>query len=194
MLLNRVVVSLLLALSPMAMADSLDVHMNNTSAQFKLGMSASGIGDGDAELQSRLFFNDASDMLLDAGVFARGASGGGEEGAAGPIAGGGLRVVYSKLDNLGTTYTLACIALGGEFGFALPSSIPISIIGKYLLSPKILSFADAERYNEYGVRLELAASQQAKIYLGFRQIGFGAKNAGSLVLDTGTHIGLVVSW
>ena len=193
MLLNRVFASFLLAISPMAMADSLDVHMNNTSAQFKLGMSASGIGDGNAELQSRLFFNDTNDILLDAGVFARG-PGGGEEGAAGPIAGGGLKVVYSKLDHAGTSYTLACIALGGEFGFALPSSIPISLIGKYILSPKILSFADAERYNEYGVRLELAASQQAKIYLGFRQIGFGAKNAGSLILDTGTHIGLVVSW
>jgi hypothetical protein len=167
--------------------------MNNTSAQIKAGISASGIGDGNAELQARVLYNDTNDILADAGVFARG-PGGGEEGEAGPIAGGGLKVLAATLHQPGATYNLACITLGGEFGYALPSSMPIAVVGEYLASPKILSFSDAERFNQYGVRLELAASPKAKIYLGYREVGFGIKNAGSVIFDKGTHVGLFVAF
>jgi hypothetical protein len=193
MLLHRVLAPVLLAISPLALADSVDINMNNTSAQIKAGISASGIGDGNAELQARVLYNDTNDILADAGVFARG-PGGGEEGEAGPIAGGGLKVLAATLHQPGATYNLACITLGGEFGYALPSSMPIAVVGEYLASPKILSFSDAERFNQYGVRLELAASPKAKIYLGYREVGFGIKNAGSVIFDKGTHVGLFVAF
>ena len=89
MSLLRTFAALALFASPQAHADFVDIDMNNTSAQFKVGMSASGIGDGNAELQSRLLYNDNSDLLLDAGLMVKG-PGGGEEGEAGMIAGGGV--------------------------------------------------------------------------------------------------------
>jgi hypothetical protein len=193
MSLLRTFASLALFISPAAYADFVDINMNNTSAQFKAGMSASGIGDGNAELQSRLLYNDNSDLLVDAGLMVKG-PGGGEEGEAGMIAGGGLKAVAGTLHQPTATHNLLCIAIGGEFGYALPTAIPFAVIGEYLGSPKILSFADTERFNQYGVRLELAASPQAKIYMGYREVGFGIKNTGSVVFDMGTHVGLTVTF
>ncbi len=190
---TRIVIPLLLAFSAPTRADSFDVNMNNTAAQFKLGMSASGIGDGNAELQTRLLYNDNSDLLADAGLMVKG-PGGGEEGAAGLIAGGGIKVLTGTLHQPTATHNLLCIALGGEVGFALPTAVPLALIGEYLGSPKILSFSDSERFNQYGLRLEVSASAQAKIYFGYREIGVGIKDAGSFTLDKGSHVGMSVAW
>lgn len=191
--------ALLLVASLHAHADSFDVNMNNTTAQFKAGVSASGLGEGNAEIQGRLLYNDNSDLLADVGPVVQGAGGGGGggeggEAAPGVIAGGGVRLLAANSHQPAATYTLFCLSLGAEFGFALPTSVPMAIIGDYATSPKILSFADAERYNQYGIRLEFGASQKAKIYFGYREVGFGVKNFGSLVFDKGTHVGLSVAF
>ncbi len=191
--------ALLLIVSLQAHADSFDVNMNNTSAQFKAGISASGLGDGNAEIQGRLLYNDSGDQLIDVGPVVQGpggGGGGGEDGggAAGKIAGGGLRFLVANSHQPGTTYTLMCLCLGAEFGFALPTSVPLAVIADYAAAPKILAFADAERYNQYGIRLEFGASQNAKIYFGYREVGFGVKNFGSIILDKGSHVGLAVAF
>lgn len=188
--------ALLIIVSLQAHADSLDINMNNTSAQFKAGISASGLGEGNAEIQGRLLYNDSGDQLVDVGPVVQGPGGGGEDGggAPGTIAGGGLRFLVANSHQPGATYTLACLTLGAEFGFALPTSVPLAIIADYAGSPKILSFADAERYNQYGIRLEFGASQKAKIYFGYREVGFGVKNFGSIILDKGSHVGLSIAF
>lgn len=191
---SRVVALLLLMFSPLAQADSVDVNMNNTSAQFKLGLSASDIGDGNAELQGGVLYNDNNNLLAEAGLMAKGPEGGGEEGGAGPIGGGGLKVVAGTLQQPGVTHNLLDIALGVELGYALPSTVPIAVVGHYFGSLKILSFADTERFSQHGVRLEVGASPKAKIYFGYREISFGIKGVSSLIFDMGTHVGMSISF
>jgi hypothetical protein len=55
-----------------------------------------------------------------------------------------------------------------------------------------MSFADAERFNQFGARVEVEVSPQANVYFGYREIGFGIKNGGSQTLDSGTHLGVLV--
>lgn len=191
MLLSRVFLALLLLLTgSLALADSIDINLNNSAAQLKYNASASGIGDGNAEIQGGVLLNDTNDMLSEVGLMIL--SPGGEEG--GLSAGGGLKGVYAKQTQNGTTNNFAVIAVGAHVDYTLPGTTPISLVGEYFGSPKIISFADAERFNQYGIRLELAASPQAKIYLGYREIGFGIKATGSIIFDMGTHVGMVISF
>lgn len=183
-------VALLTASTPL-FADALDINMNNSAVQLRFDTSA-GIGEGPAKLRGGLLLNDSNNLLAEAGVAASGS--GGEEGGAGPVAGGGLKTVFGTVQQNGVTSTVAGIAIGLEGGYRLPSEIPVSLVGEYLFSLKIISFLDSERFSQFGMRIEIAGSPQAKIYVGYREISFGIKDAGSAVLDSGMHIGMNIAF
>lgn len=194
MLAGRVLVVFMLACSPAAFADSFDVNMNNTAVQVKYGASASDIGDGNAEFQGRFLYNDAGNRLADVGLKVKG-GGSGEEGP-GLIAGGGVKGLYGAINQgVGVpAISVSCIAVNAELGVSLPSTIPISLIGEYSVATKIMSFADAERYDEFVLRVEAVITPQAKIYYGYREIGFGIKNVGSVLFDSGTYAGMTLTF
>jgi hypothetical protein len=193
MLLSRFLAVTLLVLSPAVFADSLDINMNNNAAAFKFGSSASDIIQGDSELQAGALYNDVNNLFFDAGVMVKG---GGEDNAPGISAGVGAKVVYGTMPGTKATNNNsingAGIAVGGTLTLAFPTESRVAIVGEYYASPKIMAFADAERFNQFGARLEVGVSPQASVYLGYREIGFGVKSYGSVVLDRGTHIGVHV--
>lgn len=193
MLSRCVVVVCLLLLSRAAIADSFDINMNNNSAQIKFGTSAGGLGDGNAEPQVGVLYNDQNNILAEAGIKAKG-GGGGEEGAPGLIAGGWGGVVLGSVHQGGITSTVSCIAIGPEIGVALPTAVPIALVAEYRAALKIMSFFDSERLTQLGVRLEVASSPNAKIYFGYREISFGIKGAGSATLDMGTYMGVTATF
>lgn len=172
---------------------SFDVNLNNNAAQFQFSASAGELAEG-ADLHAGLLYNDVNNVFLDAGLLAKGPDSGGEEG--GPILAVGAKAVYGMVHEKlrpGTVDNGAAIAVGGEFGFAVPEA-PVAVVLEYYGSPKIMTFADAERFSQYSLRLEVTASPQAKIYLAYREIGFGIKQVGSLVIDSGAVIGLKASF
>lgn len=190
MLLSRVIAVTLLVLSPTVLADSLDISMNDTSAQFKYGASASDFVEGDSEIQTGLLYNDNSNLFFEAGLAVKG---GGEENAPGISVGVGAKAVLGTIPSTATAQSVngSAIAVGGALTLALPTESRVAFVGEYFASPKIMSFADAVRFNQIGVRLEVGVSPQASVYLGYREIGFGVKTApGSVVLDKGTHLGV----
>lgn len=175
-----------------------EVNLNNNAAQFRFSAPAGEAAEG-ADLHVGLLYNDASNVFIDGGLLAKGPDSGGEEG--GPIIAAGAKFVYGSLHPAtrlptipaGTTDTGSAIAVGGEIGFAVPEA-PVAVIGEFYGSPKIMTFADAERFSQYSLRLEVTASPQAKVYIAYREIGFGIKQHGSIVLDSGAVIGLKASF
>lgn len=191
MFLNRVFAVSLLIASPAVFADSLDVNLNNNAAAFKFNSSASDFIEGNSEIYGGLAYNDRNNMFFDAGLIVKG----GEEDSPGLSIGVGVKGVFGVIHptNLpNTTDTGSALAVGGEAVFALPTPTRIAVVGSYYASPKIMSFADAERFNQFGVRVEVEVSPQANVYFGYREIGFGIKNNGSQTLDSGTHLGVLV--
>lgn len=191
MFLNRVLAVSLLIASPAVLADSLDVNLNNNAAAFKFNSSASDFIEGNSEIYGGLAYNDKNNMFFDAGLIVKG----GEEDSPGLSIGVGVKAVFGIIhpDNFpNTTNTGSALAVGGQAVFALPTPTRIAVVADYYASPKIMSFADAERFNQFGARVEVEVSPQANVYFGYREIGFGIKNGGSQTLDSGTHLGVLV--
>lgn len=187
---SKILVISLSLLSPAVFAGSVDINLNNTAMQFQSGASASDFIEGNSELHAGLLFNDLNNIFVDAGLIVRG--GGEEEAASGPITAAGVKAVFGSIHRVASTTidTGSAIAVGGEFGYAFPTVTPVALVVEYFFSTKIMTFVDAERFNQFGLRLELMGSPQAKVYLGYREIGFGLKSGGSTTLDSGTVLGV----
>lgn len=190
MLMSKILIVSLLVFSQAAFAGGADINLNNNAAQFQFSSSASDFIEGNSELHAGLLYNDLNNIFVDAGLAVRG--GGEEEVASGPIAAAGIKGVFGSVHRVASTAigTGSAIAVGGEFGYVFPTAAPVTLVAEYFFSTKILTFADAERFNQFGLRLELMGSPQAKVYLGYREIGFGIKSAGSVTLDSGTVLGV----
>lgn len=194
MLPSRILAISLLTLSSAAFADSINVNLNNNAAQFQFNSSASDFIEGNSELHGGILYNDTNNLFFDAGILVKG---GGEEASPGASVNVGVKGVFGSIHPPATpnsTNTVSAIGVGGELVFALPTPTRVAVVGEYYASPKIMSFGDAERYNQFGVRLEFEASPQANVYVGYREIGFGIKGGGSQTLDKGTVFGVVASF
>jgi hypothetical protein len=202
MLVNRLCVVSLLFISPVAFADSLNINLNNNAAQFQFNSSASDFIEGNSELHAGVLYNDTNNIFIDAGLMVRG--GGEEEGAPGLSVGVGVKGVFGTIQPQpgivgASASTVSGVGVGGEVTFVLPTTTRVAFVAEYFASPKIMSFADAQRFNQFGVRVEAEVSPQARVYVGYREIGFGVRNtvagaSGSLMLDSGTHLGVIVSF
>jgi hypothetical protein len=193
MLLNRVLAIALLAFSPAVFADALDINLNNSAAQFKFSSSASDLIGANGDLTGGLLYNDKQSLFLEAGLMVKG---GGEDNAPGVgVAVGAKGVLGTVSSSAATNYKSingSAIAVGGEISVVFPTSSRVAIVGEYFAAPKITSFSDASRFNQFGARFEVDVSPQARVYLGYREIGFGVDTIGSVTVDKGTSIGVII--
>lgn len=203
MFLSRILAVSLLVLSSAAFADSIDVNLNNNAAAFRFNSSASDFIEGNSELTVGLLYNDANNKFVDAGLIVKGGSE--EEGAPGLSVGVGVKGVFGSnyrivryataaAPEVTTTDALSAIAVGGAAALGLPTATPVAFVVEYYASPKIMSFADSERFDQFGLRLEVGVSPQARIYVGYREIGFGIKSGGSAELDKSSFVGVAASF
>jgi hypothetical protein len=191
MLLNRVLAIALLAFSPAVFADAIDINLNNNAAQFKFSSSASDLVGANGDLTSGVLYNDKNNLFFEAGLLVKG---GGESDAPGVGVAVGAKGVFGTISSTSTTKSIngSAIAVGGEISVVFPTSSRVAIVGEYFAAPKITSFADASRFNQFGARFEVDVSPQAKVYLNYREIGFGVDTIGGVTLDKGTSIGVII--
>ncbi len=194
MSLSRILAVSMLCASPAVLADSLDVNLNNNAAQFQFNMSASDFIEGNSELHGGVLYNDTNNNFIDAGLLVKGGEDSDSAGVSLAVGAKGVLGVIHPAGLPNTTYTGSAIGVGGVLTLGLPTPTRVALVGEYFASPKIMSFADAERFNQFGARVEIEASPQASVYIGYREIGFGVKNGGSQTLDKGTIVGVVMSF
>jgi hypothetical protein len=166
-------------------ASDFEAALSRETAQFTLRSDSSMIGWGGADLAVGLFFNDDSDIILDASLMQmRQAS---EEN---PLTFGvGVKGYLGQIDN--TDESVFALAIGGEVRYTIPGTMPMAIYGRAFYAPEITSFSDAENVLDYSIGFQIEVLPQTIAFVGLRHFEIETKDAGDYNLDDDNiHIGV----
>jgi len=175
-----------------AMADMLDVNLNNNAAQFQFSTANSVNSQGKADIHAGLYYNNNKSLLVNAGIMVNN----GLETAPGTIVGVGMEAVAANLkDNPGITSNATALALDALLRYSPPSASHVGIAGELHYAPRILTFGDAERYTQAMIRVEYELAPSSVIYAGYRRTSFGIKNSVPAdELDSGLYVGFKIAF
>ncbi len=189
---RRVITVLLLIASPLAFADALDISLNNNAAAFRYNTPASALVQGNSDFTVGLLYNDSMNTLADAGLLVKG-----DEGdASGLVLSVGSKVLVGMIKNYSTsTLNVSAIVIGGELSYSLPAIKQLSVAFYYFAGPKITTFGDANRANQWGLHMDYEVSPGTKVYVEYRETNFGVTSTGETAkLDGGTYLGVKLSF
>jgi hypothetical protein len=192
MLLRQIVALSLLTLSTTAMADTVDINLRDSSAQFQYISSMGRDALGKTQFHAGILYDNTNNMLGDFGLLVKDELGGNAPGFSVGIGIKGLVARVSR--NNSTVSNVSALALGAMIRYSPPMSPRLGIVGQAYLSPNILTFGDADRYIETEARLEYEVIPQAAAYLGYRNIQFGFNSGSNATLDEGAFIGVRMSF
>lgn len=182
MLLRRILALSLFAVSTTTLADAIDINLRDSSAQLRYGASMGRDTLGKSEIHLGFLYTNKNELLGELGILVKDEVG---NGASGLSAGVGIKGLMTGTKGIDAK----ALALGGQVRFSPLSDTRFGIIGLVYLSPNIITFGDAERFIETGVRLDYEIIPQATAYLGYRKIKFGLKTGTDATLDEGIHVG-----
>lgn len=188
MSLRRIVALSLLTFGTTAMADTIDLNLRNSSAQFQYSTSMGRDALGKTELHLGVLYADKSNMLGDLGILVKD-----EVGSSVPGFSVGVGIKGLLAHTQGTNES--ALALGGMIRYSPPGLSRMGIVGQLYFSPNITTFGDANRFIETGVRVEYEVIPNAAAYLGYRNIRFNLNNtARYATLDEGVFVGVRMSF
>ena len=186
---TRALSLLLFFTSPLALADAFDISLNNNAIAASYSLSAAALIQGNSDVNAGILYNDSMNSLADIGLLVKGDDG---EGAAMTL-GVGAKALVGMIKNYipGTTQNVGAIVIGGELGFAFPAAKQLSAGFYYFAGPKITTFGDANRANDWGLHLDYEVSPGTKVYIEDREVNFGIISTGqTATLDSGTYMGV----
>lgn len=188
MSLRHVVTLSLFAMSTTALADALDVNLRDNSAQFqyRAAMGTATLGKSEMHL-GYLYTSKSNNSFADLGILVKDEV---TSDAPGLTVGFGMKGLIARVN----TNNASAIALGGLVRYALPAAPRVGLVASAYWSPNILTFGDADRSIETGMRVEYEVIPQAAAYVGYRKIRFGMKNSSDATLEEGAHIGVRLSF
>jgi hypothetical protein len=192
MMFRRIVSVFLLIASPAAFADALDISLNNNAAAFSFSTTAGALIQGNSDIHVGMLYNESMNTLVDAGLLVKG-----DEGdASGLSLSVGAKVLVGMIKNYSTqTENVAAIVIGGELAYVFPEAKQLSAAFHYFAGPKITSFGDANRANQWGLSLNYEVGQGTKVYVEYREANFGITTTGqTATLDSGTYLGVKLSF
>jgi hypothetical protein len=172
----------LLALSPAAAANSLDLNINNDALRItgSFDLSNNLVADGS------WFHHQDNGNVLGAGLHVTGAATGGRD----PVrAGLGGRLLWVDSSVAGKDDGVV-LPIGGFVQYTLPEYNRFFLGGSLYYAPDVLSFSDTKKYLEYNAWGGYSVLRQGQIYLGLRKISADFKRSPSVTFDTGLHFGL----
>lgn len=191
MLLRYLVAFSMLTASTAVLADALEVNLNNNTAQFEYGTASGPGAQGKADLHAGFLYNNARSFLVNAGIMVVNS----QERAPGFSLGIGMEGLAAIIkDNPLPSSNATAVALDGLVRYSPPTSSQLGFVGDLHYAPHILTFGDAVRYTQAGVRVEYELAPQTLVYVGYRRITFGIKNAPAVVVDNGALIGFKVAF
>ena len=187
MFLSRILALSLLAFITAALADTFDLNLNDSSVQLQYGASMGKDTLGRSELHLGYLYNNDKNSFLELGFRVKDELG---SNAPGVTVGFGLKGLYARSQN----YNASAMAIGGLVRYAPFKNTRFGIGGQVYLSPNIVTFGDADRYIETGVKLDYEVIPQAVVYLGYRKIEFKLSSDTDATFDEGAVIGLSMSF
>ncbi len=188
-MLRKIFAISLMSVASIAAADTLDIGLSNTTAQFKYGV-ASGLA-GKSEVYAELMYNDKNSVIGGAGLLVAND----EMKVPGLTIGIGAKAIVATIKDAPGRTNSSAIALGAQVRYELPVERRVAFGGEAYFAPTIITFGDADRYQQYGARAEFSISPQLQVYAGYRKTWFVVKGSGSQsVLINGPHVGVQLSF
>ncbi len=190
MKLIKILAACALLASGTAMADMLDVNLNNNTAQFQYSTAGGPNDQGRANIHGGVLYNNANSILGNVGILVNNNL----ESAPGFSVGVGMEGVIAVIKDVQPNrYTASAVALDALLRYAVPAT-HVAFVGEVHYAPKILSFGDTVRYSQNVVRVEYELAPSTAVYLGYRQTTFGLKNTRAADLDHGVHVGFKMAF
>ena len=185
-------ISIMAACNTTALADTVDINLRDTSAQFQYISSLGRDPLGKTKFHVGVLYRNRNNMLGDFGLVVQDELG---DNVPGFSVGVGIKGVVAKVSG-DTPFVnrTSAMALGGLVRYSPPATQRLGVVGEIYLSPNIVTFGDANRYVESNVRAEYEVIPQAVAYVGYRRIEFGINNRPNEILDEGVNIGVRISF
>lgn len=187
-MLRSLITIFLLVVSPMAFSGALDLSVSNNAAALQYDSSNAGESKAGSNFQVGMLYNESSmNSLADAGLMVKG------EENTGFVLAVGAKALFGVIKNYvpGTTLDATAITIGGEVKYIVPADKQLSAAIYYFGSSQVVTFGDANRADQWGLRLNYEVSQGTKIYVEYREADFGIKSTGqTAVLDNGAYVGV----
>jgi predicted porin len=178
----------------LAIADALDISLNNNAAAFKYSVAAGALIQGNSDFNFGLLYNDSMSTLAEAGLMVKGDDGGDSPGLTLAV---GAKALFAMIKNYqpGNTQNAAAIVIGGELAYAFPAVKQLSAGFYYFAGPKITTFGDANRANQWGLHADYEVAPGTKAYIEYREVNFGITSTGQTATpDNGTYLGVKLSF
>jgi hypothetical protein len=171
----------------------LNVGTHDAAAQFTGGLGVGvGVASAGGQYEVGGLFHSGSDSATDYKDGFVGLGVNGDVGLRGAKlrASVGLRGLY--LD--GHDASGEAVGLGGRLDLQVPpiDRVVWSVYGHY--APNVLSFGDADAYQEFGVAVGYQLLHVATLYAGYRNVAVDFKNSGLQTVDNGLHGGFQLSF
>lgn len=172
----------LLALSPAALANGVDLNINNDAVRVTVDFELSN----NIVLDGSWLYHQDNGNVLGAGLHATGAVTGGRD----PIRGGlGARLLYVDSDTAGKGSGVV-LPIGGFVQYTVPEYNRFFLGASLYYAPDVLSFDDTTDYLEYNAWAGYSLLRNGQVYLGVRKVSSDFKRSPSVTFDTGLHVGM----
>ena len=205
---RRLAAAAILLVAPVVTwAGALDLSLGSETANLvyifnndPLNRNNTPTGDGGSELGVGVFFNEDGANLFHATLLARGyrqsASSQYQISAGVKLLGGNVTVENALGSGQDDDETVGALALGFQAGLLLLSGDynPVDLTFEGFYAPSITSFADAERYGEISVKLQVEIITRARAYIGYRSIRVDTNDFDDINVDRNALVGLNISF
>lgn len=188
-MLKSVMILGLSLISSLAMADALDINLNDKAAQVTYSKAAGGNFQGDAAWHVGALYNDTKSNYFDAGLLVKGE----ENSIPGLTLGLGAKALLANINTpaTGNKNVASALVIGVEVGYALPSVKKVNIVADLYGSLKIVTFNDADRVLQSTMRVEYELVPQTFAYVGYRYLHATlTAGANDQVIDDGAVFGI----
>ncbi len=167
-----------------ASANDFEAMLSDETAQFTFRSDSSLIGWGGSDLGFGLFYNEASDFLLQASLMQmRQAS---EEN---PLTFGvGVKGYLGTLDDV--NQDVFAFAIGGQVRYTIAGTMPMAIYLEGHYAPDITSFSDSEEILDYTFGFQIEALPQTIAFIGFRHLEIDIGSGEYEADDDSLHLGV----
>ena len=188
-MLRKILAVSLMSVTSIAVADTLDIGLSNSTAQFKYGVPSSIASK--SEIYAELMYNDKNSIIGGVGLLVAND----ELNVPGLTIGIGAKAVAATIKETPSRTNASAVALGAQVRYELPVERRVAFAGEVYYAPQIITFGDADYYQQFGARAEFSISPQMQVYAGYRKTWFGLKNLNSdVTLINGPHVGVQLTF
>ncbi|MEK7206919.1 MAG: hypothetical protein AAB134_03455 [Pseudomonadota bacterium] len=185
MRLRTILITVFLATSGTALADSIDISLSNDSAQAIYATDWRTAEFNMGVLYNNDKNNGQNDWVASAGLLAQGEQ---QSGGSRIEAGLGGKTYLASIGN----QDLLALGLGGQLR-VFPNNGIFGIGGYVFYAPDIVTVMDGKKFWETGVRAEMEIIKKtASLYLGYRKVRADLDNGTHVVIDKGAHAGVKI--